>query len=275
MTDKGPILVATDLSARADRAIDRGARLARETGRQLAVLHVVSHAEADDASYTALEQRVEAVLPENVPDCRIVIREGDATYQIGRAVEEENAWCLVIGVARYNSVGDYFLGTAVDHTLRHTDNPVLVIKQRATKNYSDIVIATDFSPRSKHALEQGAAMFPDARLHLVHAYSIPFESWQNAEYVQEEVRADAQKKLDEFAAGLDISDAMRSRMTTKLLKGSPHRAISREVQEYGAGLVIIGSHGHSGLRQTLLGSTTSDLLRSLPVDTLVIRVAKN
>ena len=139
-----PILVATDFKPRSDRAVDRAVQLARETGRELVVVHAVEDPDVIRVG-PSLEERVASVMPENVGDYRCLFPEGSAPAAIAQAVEDEDPFCLVIGVARYNSVGDFLLGTAVDMLLRRSPYPVLVAKERPRAAYEHIVIGTDLS----------------------------------------------------------------------------------------------------------------------------------
>lgn len=264
-----PVLVATDFKPRSDRALDRAARLAKDTGRELVVIHA-NEKWRNGPSGDVLKARLAAVMPEDAPAFRSLLPEGPAPEVIAQAAEDEDAFCLVLGVARYNSVGDYFLGTAVDEVLRRSTYPVLVVKERPKAGYEHIVIGTDLSKPSARAVEAAVAMFPDAQLHLVHAFHVPYEAWQKATYVKEEMAEIAQRHCDEFTQQLDVSPECRARMTMDLVHGSPTSAINETLQKYDAHLCALTSHGHGGLRQALLGSTVSDLLRTIPVDTLVI-----
>ena len=264
-----PIVVATDFRPRSDRALDRAVKLASDTGRELVVVHAIENwrnpPEGED-----LKAQVGAVMPESAGDYRCLLPEGSAPEAIAQATEDEDAFCLVLGVARYNSVGDYFLGTAVDHVLRRSSYPVLVVKERPQTEYRHIVIGTDLSDASQCAVEAAVAMFPEAQLHLVHAFHVPYEAWQKAAYVKEELAETARRHCDDFIKKLEVSAACRERMTMDLVDGSPTEAINKTLKKYDAHLCALTSHGHGGLRQALLGSTVSDLLRTVPVDTLVI-----
>ena len=264
-----PILVATDFKPRSDRALDRAAKLAKDTGRELVVIHA-NEKWRSGPSGDELTAQVKAVMPEDAPAFRSLLPEGPAPDVIAQAAEDEDAFCLVLGVARYNSVGDYFLGTAVDEVLRRSTYPVLVVKERPRAGYEHIVIGTDLSKPSARAVEAAVAMFPDAQLHLVHAFHVPYEAWQQAAYVKEELAETAQRHCDEFTQQLDVSPECRAQMTMDLIEGSPLTAIKQMIGKYDAHLCALTSHGYGGLRQALLGSTVSDLLRTLPVDTLVI-----
>lgn len=75
-------------------------------------------------------------------------------------------------------------------------------------------------------------------------------------------------------------DDLKSRMpnlknaTFRLVRGGVHEALTSEIGAHNhdpaATLVVLGSHGMSGFRQAALGSVTSDLLRTLASDILVI-----
>ncbi len=264
-----PIVVATDFSPRSDRAVDRAVRLARDTGRELVVVHAVEDDHDPDGAET-LKNRIASVMPEDAGDYRCLFPQGSAPTAIARALEEEEPFCLVIGVARYNSIGDYFLGTAVDMLLRRSPYPVLIAKERPRTSYDHIVIGTDLSEASKHGVEAAVRMFPQAQLHLVHAFHVPYEAWQHAEYVRTELASAAQEQCDGFTQKLDVSPACREQMTMELVEGSPITAINRALRKYDAHLCALTSHGYGGWRQAILGSTVSDLLKTLTVDTLVL-----
>ncbi|MBD59662.1 MAG: hypothetical protein CL808_06025 [Citromicrobium sp.] len=264
-----PIVVATDFKPRSDRAVDRAARLARDTGRELVVVHAVEN-DSELRGGETLKERVASVMPEDAGAYRCLFPEGSAPAAIAQAVEDEDAFCLVIGVARYNTVGDFFLGTAVDMLLRRSPYPVLVAKERPRASYDHIVIGTDLSDASKRGVEAAVRMFPQAQLHLVHAFHVPYEAYQNAEYVRKELAASAQEKCDAFTAKLEVSPACREKMTMELVEGSPLTAINKMIAKYDAHLCALTSHGYGGWRQALIGSTVSDLLKTLTVDTLVI-----
>ena len=157
------ILVATDLSARSDRAVDRALELGREWNADVHVVHAIER----DAPTTALDVR--RVLPDPGAKAGVSLPYGPAPKAITDTARELKADLLVTGVARYNDLGDYLLGTAVDHVVRNAPCPVLVVKQRVHGPYGRLLVASDFSKGAGAALLAAAALFPEAGLHLVHA----------------------------------------------------------------------------------------------------------
>ncbi len=264
------IIVATDFSARADRAVDRALLIGRDTESCVRVVHAMDYIEAHRADWAALDKNMRDCVGDAPCETEFAYPEGSPPIAIAQAAQADDVKMLVMGPARYNSLGDFFLGTAVDYVLRNTETPVLVVKQRARSSYEHIIAGTDFSPASAHAIIEAGKMFPDAAMHVVHAWRVPFEGLQRDRYVRDETEAGERKKLNSFMSALSDSDARFADATSALVHGSTHDAVMSELETYGSALVVLGSHGTSGFKQAALGSVTSDLLRSLPADVLVV-----
>lgn len=268
------IAVATDFSARADRAIDRALSIGERSGSLVRLVHALDYMEADRADWNALDKRMRECVGDTPCKTEFAYPEGSPPQAIAEASEAKDVDLLVIGPARYNSIGDFFLGTAVDYVLRYTTKPVLVVKQRPRVAYRHIIAGTDFSAGSRHAILSAARMFPQAQVHVVHGWHVPFEGFQRDSYVAEEVEADARKALDAFMKTLPEEEPSLAEATSALVRGGAFAAITTEFADRcelaSEGLVVLGSHGTSGFRQAALGSVTSDLLRSLKPDVLVV-----
>ena len=268
-----PILVATDLSARADRAIDRAMML----GQQLVCEVVVVHARkfSTRESEVDVEGLVREVLPQPQADVRMLFPLGTPPEEIAQAAIDIGAAILCVGPARYNAIGDYFLGNAVDHIARFNDAPLLVVKKRAHNHYEKIVFATDFSDCSRDALVIAAKLFPKTEIRLVHAYQVPFQSWQKAPYVREEVQNWAQSSMDEFVEAMTTVPELAGRFSGAIVCGSAFDAVSSELRNGVSTLAAFGTHGESGFRHATIGSVANQLLDTLPIDSLMIKVPQH
>lgn len=273
---KPAILVATDFSSRADRAIDRALQMGRDTKAPLRFLYALEPGKHNQPTPEELDRRMEQCVgypigtDQGGGGMEYVYPEGSAPVAIANACENSDAGLLLIGPARYNSFGDFFLGTAVDYVLRHTTKPVLIVKKRARKAYDQIVAGTDFSPGSAHAIIEAARMFPEARLHVAHAWHVPFEGFQRDGYVADEAECEAGKRLDAFVQHLSEQEPRLAQATTGLVRGGAYDAVREGLARYPEALVALGSHGATGFRQATLGSNTSDMLRFLDADILVV-----
>lgn len=266
------ILAATDLSARSDRAIDRAKLLKEEFAAKLRIVHV-TNLPADnhpDLQSVEFQMRQATGLEPDGDEVEFAIVAGSPPLAIAQEAERDDVSLLVMGPARYNSLGDYFLGTAVDHVLRHVAKPALIVKQRANSPYTRIIAGTDFSAGSAHAILTAARMFPRAEVHIVHGWHVPFEGLQRDAYVPKEIAETAARQMEAFVKQLCEEEPNLAGVTTNLVKGGAVEALRSELKLKPDALVVIGSHGASGFRQAVLGSSTSDLLRFINADTLVV-----
>lgn len=199
----GKIVVGTDFRAEADRAIDRALKLAEEWDAEVILVHALDPADVDPPSKGELDRRMRAVLPDREIKVTFRYPVERVDYAIASIAKEEEALLIVLGVARCNSMRDFMLGTAVDYVIRHSTVPVLVVKNRPTRPYDNIACATDFYPPSRKALEKAAELFPEANFQLIHAYHMPFEGWQKAEYVRKDMEKAERKVFDEFLEEID------------------------------------------------------------------------
>ena len=262
MNDERPIMVATDLSARDDRAVDRAIALGRSRHHRVHVVHVtrptIGVGIAD----------VRATLPDPDADVEVMLPVGSAPETIVRTAAEIGAALIVTGVARFNHLGDYFLGTAVDHVLRHAPAPVLIVKQRPHGDYRRMLVAVDLSDHSGTTLMTAARLFPEAAIDLVHSYHIPFPNRLDSPEMRAFVQGEAQTQLDAFLVTLPAP--VRDRLHIHMKAGETGSVIAKAIDDTGADLVVLGTHGVSGFVHATLGSTTSSLLTWIKQDTLVV-----
>jgi len=267
------ILVATDLTARSDRPLDRAALLAEQIGAAVAVAHVVEGPGFDRDHDEEILHAVRASLPSTLAGATVISDHGAAPKVLAALAADQGATLIVTGVGRYNGLSDFFLGTAVDHLVRHAHQPVLVVKRRADAPYRSILLATDYSEGAQQAFQTAMQLFPDARFEIVNAYSVPFETRMPSSEVAEAAREEAEAEMAAF-----IKRAAPSRPDAVdgiVLKGDVQTVVEQRVRKGTPDLVVIGSHGRSGWVQATLGSQASTLLKRLPCDILVVRQTRD
>lgn len=268
-----PILVATDLSARDDRAIDRAAMMARARGAKLVICHAVRPGGALQGDPDRARRALIDALPDGLLDAQdveLATPEGYPPEQIAALADSVGAQAIVTGVARFNDLGDYFLGTSVDYIVRQSSVPVLVVKRRAHRPYARMVAGTDLSDNSVRALKFAGALFPDAAIRLVHGWTVPFAGWQKADHVAQESEDNARAALEQYLGSDAIDDQISRRIEPVLTQGSAERAVRDVVLDWDADLLVVGSQGHGAVHRAMLGSTAENLLGSAVCDTLVV-----
>jgi manganese transport protein len=133
--------------------------------------------------------------------------------------------------------------------------------------YQRVAVALDFSERDRkvlaHAMAQADAGSTVVLIHVVESASARILGEQSDDF---ETRKD-QEKLDEYAAQLQ-----RLHLETKTFLGFRNRTkeIARIVKESGADLLIIGAHGHTGVKDWLYGETIDAVRHRLKIPVLIV-----
>jgi len=145
----------------------------------------------------------------------------------------------------------------------------------STRRFGVILCPTDFSPHSAAGLcvAGGIARAMDERVVLLHVqrWEIPVYFTQSqARALKVQLRRSARTALrfaDDFAAKYLPEDVGR---TVLLLEEDPVEAVVRVAKELHAGLVVLGSHGRTGLARLRLGSITESVLRQVGTPALTV-----
>ena len=140
--------------------------------------------------------------------------------------------------------------------------------------YTHLLLAVDFSKNTEEVVGKALAMARafNARLSLVHVVEFAQVDLSNELVMPQELELDrelltlAQKRLSDLAGQHGLSDK-----DCFVRQGSTRREILDVAEREGADLIVIGSHGRSGI-QLLLGSTANAVLHGAPCDVLAVRV---
>ena len=288
MIEPTRLTVASDMSARCDRAIARAWQLARTWNGGLDVVHVVSAAEIthrdrlsrsipswrrSEPRIATIERHLRADLAaEGVSaSSRVVV--GAPAEMLQEASAGDANSLIVLGIAKDARMDRIQLGSTVDSLVRHSRVPVLNVRLRARAAYRHVVVATDFSGPAGRALALAARWFEGAKLTLFHAYLPPGSAVTTGPATSDSWRAAATQQCESHLAGLDLPAATAQTLQRLLEHGLPAELLADYVAHGDVDLVVLGTHGHSGLARVLLGSTAEHLLHTLDCDTLVARGA--
>lgn len=277
------VLLATDLSVRCDRALDRAAQLAGEWQAMLVGVNVLETAQApdlvldwvgerDDASLARFaEQQLQQDLSGLDVQVRLRVERGEPVQAIVKAARETGSSLVVTGAASNELWGRLLLGSTLESLARQLPQPLLVVRQRPRGRYERILVAIDFSDASRHALHAAARYFPERELVLYHATEAPM-----SDRLERVIGGETRRHIEEgdyaaFLCASDLPDEPRKRIRIVIEQGSLGVALSRYVREHAVDLVVMGTHGRSGLMSALLGSAASELLQWVPCDSLIVR----
>lgn len=143
--------------------------------------------------------------------------------------------------------------------------------------YRKILCATDFSPGSRPALRVAAehASREGAQLTLVHVHEpmtfrLPPELPTDSRFLPS-LRAHEQLLLEEWQS--EATRLVGKTVLSRMVEGTAWEAVVLMAEENHQDLIVVGTHGRSGLARAFLGSTAERIVRHATCDVLVVRSA--
>lgn len=282
----GTILVATDFSARSDRALRRAVLESGRLGADLMLVHVIDD---DQPAYMIERQRevAEELLGDAVRTfsdvdkvrADMTIRTGDPFAAILDAADDVDAQMIVIGPHRPR-LSDMIFGTTAQRTIGDSSRPLLVANSMPSGPYRRILLAIDKEEASKEAAlaARKLGIFDEAQLLTLHVFDAPAlgmmqRAMEVPEAIDHYVSSEEQRAsaaFGEFLSGLGLPP---SRQMLRPDRGSPAHAILACAEEEAADLILVGSGKRSGVERLFVRSVAKELLRESPRDLLVVPLA--
>lgn len=146
--------------------------------------------------------------------------------------------------------------------------------------FETILHPTDFSENGRVALPlleelvRTSAVEGGARVHVIHVLepmiSTTDFTWAGLSHSElEEKRLEgAREALEEYVSELDVP---RERIVSEVVRGKSHEAIADYAVQHDVDLVVMATHGHTGLSHLLLGSTAELVVRTCPCPVLTVK----
>lgn len=140
-----------------------------------------------------------------------------------------------------------------------------------------ILHASDFSPASRAAFRRAVDLARENRavLTIVHVYSAPVTLMGEGyavPHVYERMFADVRSHAERQVGRLVLNARRRgARVKGLALEGVPHERIVRAARSIRADLVVLGTHGRTGLGRFFLGSVASRVVALAPCPVLTVR----
>jgi nucleotide-binding universal stress UspA family protein len=186
-----------------------------------------------------------------------------------------------MGAHRKQFLRDIFTGTTIERVIRGGTYPVLMVNNEAQRQYDRVLVPVDMSETSADAIRFGlyAGLLEDGAT-LLHAFSPVakrrlLSSGASADFISGYVDSERHGAMEEMSRFLVANEFGTGRWSLRVDEGLPMQVIARAVAEKRPDLLVLGTHGRSGLLRALIGSVTEEVLRSLDVDVLVIPPNRN
>jgi nucleotide-binding universal stress UspA family protein len=255
-----------------DPALAPAIRLAERTGAELTLVHVL--AEGSEGTRGGALRRLEMAVRALTPRDRIawMAVRGRAGDTLARLAAELRAELLLLGHTRRTGAAAAVLGTTAQRVLRSSTVPVLSLYGGAGRapSFGRVLLATDLSPHSAHALQAGAGLAQalahpaEPRLRPLFVTVTRYEAV--AAGIPDWSAEHASAELSEFLRAVPALAGVPAAVRT----GDPAGEILAEAAQWQAELVVVGTHGRRGLPRLLLGSVAETVLRRAAVGVLVV-----
>ena len=140
------------------------------------------------------------------------------------------------------------------------------------KTYQRVAVALDFSGSEKKLLEESLRFIDKSRTEvlLLHVVESPVARTLGAEAEDRETETD-QQRLDKIAVIMKKAGVTTQ---TRLGAGAPVSQLARMINDLKVELVIVGSHGHSGVSDLIHGSVINDLRHHVQANVMIIPIAQ-
>jgi universal stress protein A len=141
--------------------------------------------------------------------------------------------------------------------------------------FKNILCPIDFSDGSREAMHTAAklAAESDGQVVLVHVWHPPYVSSSELSFsdaLTTQLRVDAEAQMERCKAELEASGARCA--SAEVMVGTPwDRIVERAGRDLTIDLIVIGTHGRTGIKRALLGSVAEKVVRHAPCPVLVVR----
>jgi nucleotide-binding universal stress UspA family protein len=289
------IVVPLDFSPVSDAALTRAIALGKACDATLHLVHAILPFDLSGFRHefsTSLEQsdwaRIHArakadleaaagkVKAEGVPVTQTLV-EDSPVEAIEAAYQAKEGDMIVMGTHGFSGIKHMVLGSIAEKTLRTIHAPVFCVRgseSAQTEPIRRILVATDFSDPAAQAADFGVGLAKDlsASVELVHAvYSpntavAPYGVPLSAEYLLA-VRNAARLQIEELRDNLQ-----REGVTIDVFvhDGDATNVLCERAKTSQADLIVMGTHGYTGLKHVLFGSVAERVVRTAPCSVLTV-----
>lgn len=280
------ILVAVDGSESGFHALRQATSLARAEKGAIKIISVAPP-HAGELSLVGVRQHVNDMIiaphqkaldealrisePYGVPT-RTILEVGEPPDKIIETAEETHSDLIVVGLRGGNPAKTLLMGSIAARVIGFSAVDVLAVPSKSEINLERILVAVDGSRSAERAASvafqlresYGSALF------VLSVANIPSHLYGLDPNLADRFLGEARQVLDQFKTG---SQSQEPNVPVDLLlrEGEPAECINQVAMDKKVGMIIIGSHGRTGLKRLLMGSVAERVLGHAPCPVLVTK----
>jgi hypothetical protein len=192
-------------------------------------------------------------------DCEIIAHEGEEPFQyIVDEAAKKQVEMIIMGRHGRTGLKKLMMGSVTAKVIGHAPCKVLIVPKAAKVTYKNIIIATDGSKYSEAASREAISIAKRTRSDLI----VLSVASKNANLPA------AKKSVDKIK-----ENAEREGIKVKTLtpRGTPYEVIVKTAKEKDADVIVVGSHGRTGIERLLMGSVTERVIGHAECPVLVVK----
>ncbi len=282
------ILVPTDFSKASSAALAHARTLAASTGAAVHLLHVLDSAslatvltdpyDYENAGCEQLQRRLSGESPGGI----LVVQRSEAPAdEITRYARVHNIDLIVMGTHGRGRIAHLVLGSVAEKVARTAPCPVLTMREMPHtpgRHRPRLLVPTDFGPCSDAALGFAKRLAAKTRgsVYLLHVIehrpmSVTFGAELSASESLHARRDQAENARIELGRRMLADSWSRMAMTGNIVCGASAAMISAYAADQAFDLIVMGTHGRSGIAHLLMGSIAESVIRIAPCPVLTVK----
>ncbi len=260
------ILLSTDGSEFSEGAVREAIKLSKRFSSKLYIMNVIETNPEFEALAPNIIEKLETKAREyliNVKnmaekegiECETIIHQGEDTYRfiIDEAVKR-NAGLIVMGRRGRTGLMKLMMGSVTARTIGYSPVDVMVVPRKAVIEFKNIVVATDASRYSETAVERAIKISEDTGASLF-AVAVTRPDAVESRF----------KESDDALMRIKMEGEKKGiKVRIEHIKNKPHEKIYEAIIEFAkknnADLIVIGSHGRTGITKLLMGSVAERVI---------------
>jgi nucleotide-binding universal stress UspA family protein len=189
----------------------------------------------------------------------ILVREGEVVHRAILAEAEKRQPDLIItGRRGRTALAGLLMGSVTARVVGLSPFNVLVVPRNSPLTFHRLLVAVDSSPCSESAWREAFSLSKSWFSHLL-AVSVAQKDVEVSEV--QEILQKVKSEADQEGVPLD----------TSVLRGTPSEAILQAAKTRGTDLLILGSHGRTGLKRLIMGSVTEQVIGQAHCPVLIVK----
>ncbi|MCX7547278.1 universal stress protein [Xanthomarina sp. F1114] len=271
------IIVPIDFSDQSEYALEAAVKIAKNSNTEILALHMLEMSNAV-LNTSDSEQQQKAIFFLRLAEKRFtefldkpvfkgakitpIVKHFKVFSEVNDVAKEHSVDLIIMGSQGTSGLSGMFVGSNTEKVVRHSDIPVLVLKDRFNKDiFNDVVYASDFSLESVDVYKRMSKLFQglNTKLHLLYV-NLPSDRFRSSNEMEQTVSDFLMQAEGNHSKLNDVNFVSDY---------SVEKGVLNFANKIGADLVAVATHGRTGIAHFFEGSISEDIANRsvLPVMT--------